>query len=308
MAFADVDPSQGAGTPPGAKGSDISPTGEGTLTEGEGGTSYQQIVEDGGTKIFGTDDISLLEQLDPHYKAGSSTEFIDEKDVDGYSQLIMSKTIDATPNENEFEITLEVKTRLNLSEITYAPNALVILVIDVSGSMGPNRNELYEDPATGQRTWTRMKVAEEAAKSFISSYSNIAGYEDSGVIRGLAVIKFGSNVECIQEWTNVAGYSAAQLNTMNNQSRLNGLDNTSVGAGTNVAGALRYANNLLNPSLFPNENWKDITNVHVILLSDGGPTCASTSDQTNRAPTASGTVSGSNNNQTARNNNLATTS
>ena len=275
MAFADVDPNHGNGVAPGAKGADISSTGEGTITEAEGGTSYQQIVEDGGTKVFGTDDVNSLEQLDPQYKAGSNTEFIDEENVDDFSQLIMSKTIEATPTENEFEITLEVKTRLNLSEITYAPNALVILVIDVSGSMGPGRNELYEDPATGLRTWTRMKVAEEAAKSFISSYSNIAGYEDSGVIRGLAVVKFGTNVECIQDWTNVAGYNAAQLNTMNNQSGLNNLDNDSVGAGTNVAGALKYANNLLDASVVPPE-WQNIQNVHVILLSDGGPTCATT--------------------------------
>ena len=57
-----------------------------------------------------------------------------EKTLEG-GKVIISKTIAGTETENEFEITLEVKTTETIENVSSAPDAAVVLVIDVSGSM-----------------------------------------------------------------------------------------------------------------------------------------------------------------------------
>jgi len=264
------------------------------------GDSGQQIEDEGGAKYFkkaSGPGATKYDKYDPQLKPGKTPpgttpdDFIDEEDPD--SLLMISKTIEETAIENNFNINLEVRTKIQPT--AYYPDALVILLIDVSGSMGVDRNELYPNPTNGSLTWTRMRVAEEAAKKFIDSYSAIpSSYTGPAVTRGLAVVKFGSNVERIQNWTNVA----VPANRTTAWNSVNGLNNTSVGAGTNVAGALRYANNLLGtvPAA-----WANITNVHIILLSDGGPTCASISTLTTITTNNLG-------NQAGRDANLAVTS
>ena len=48
----------------------------------------------------------------------------------------ISKTIAATGEENLFDITLNVKTKQEITQSTASPDAAVVLVLDVSGSMG----------------------------------------------------------------------------------------------------------------------------------------------------------------------------
>ena len=48
----------------------------------------------------------------------------------------ISKTIAPTGEENLFDITLKVKTQQEITQTTTSPDAAVVLVLDVSGSMG----------------------------------------------------------------------------------------------------------------------------------------------------------------------------
>jgi tricorn protease-like protein len=56
----------------------------------------------------------------------------------------VSKTIEGTAVENEFEITLQVQTTVDVDKIAIAPDAAVVLVIDISGSM----NNIYSGNKT----------------------------------------------------------------------------------------------------------------------------------------------------------------
>ncbi|MCL1829725.1 MAG: VWA domain-containing protein, partial [Oscillospiraceae bacterium] len=191
--------------------------------------------------------------------------------------VAITKSITDTVNgvrlpENEFEITLEVVTYEEVTEASVPADALVVLVMDVSGSM--NRNETYYVDGANR---TRMWVAVNAAKKFINGYADVGSY--TGVIRGLSIVAFGNSVKPLLGWTNVAGNASVGANALNAINTGSGQTPVSdLGAGTNVAGGLKYANNLLGavPGALSDPS-DPITNVHVILLSDGGPTGAATS-------------------------------
>jgi len=129
-----------------------------------------------------------------------------------------------------------------------------------------NRNELYDGT-------TRMGVAVDATKSFINKLADVDGYDgEEKIIHALSVVAFASDVVPLVTWENTidnSSYCNAQLNQISTTPSTSPLP--SIGAGTNVAGALRYANNLFD--VLP-EDWQDIENVSVILISDGGPTCS----------------------------------
>ena len=91
------------------------PTDAGPADSGATG-SAQQIENEGGTTYYKADGT----------KAESGT--LGENGV----VVEMSKTIEGTNTENEFDVTLQVKTNQKVTEIsTESPDAAVVLVLDV---------------------------------------------------------------------------------------------------------------------------------------------------------------------------------
>ena len=89
------------------------------LAAGDGGTQ-NQVVSEGGTVYYDKD--------------GKTVDAISLGDNN--SVVKMTKTVASTEKGNEFDVTLNVKTNQNLTELSSEnPDAAVVLVLDVSGSM-----------------------------------------------------------------------------------------------------------------------------------------------------------------------------
>ena len=169
-----------------------------------------------------------------------------EKTLEG-GKVIISKTIAGTETENEFEITLEVKTTETIENVSSAPDAAVVLVIDVSGSMD-------EDD--------RLSSAKAAAQAFINSFAKDAGNAQ----RKVAIVKFSGDYY-IDGAKTVQGWTEASSLVKTDGQQCAAIENLSAGGGTNLHAGLLLAKNLLNDS-----SVKDIENKSIVLLSDGKPT------------------------------------
>lgn len=213
-------------------------------------------------------------------------------------RVVMSKSIKGTEKENEFDITLTVSTKEELEKMTISPDAAVVLVMDVSGSM----DDRFSDRKS------RLTVAKEAAESFVNTYAA----EDVGTAkRMISIVEYGSDAYTLRGWTDAMQNKSAIVNDIKNLSRnvsyihddiVNNIIKRSgyfycnvdgcnaaarnysdmldpakhtvsknLGEATNIEGGLMLANNLL--SQLENDNsYKDIKNLHVILFTDGVPT------------------------------------
>ncbi len=193
----------------------------------------------------------------------------------------VKKTIEGTETENKFKITLDVKTTFDTKTVQVASDTDVVLVIDVSGSMGycsacgknheshghQYKGGLYcwkcgtseDDHASSSCKWkeSRLDAAKGAAKTFISQYANSS---ENGAQRNLAIVTFSGNAYTKMGWVNVAeGAQAANR----------AVDGLSADGGTNTHAGLMLARNLLkNRTASP----------YVILLTDGKPTYAMKDD------------------------------
>ena len=141
-------------------------------------TSAIQIVEDGGRVYY---------LADPQ-----------EGEVAGPTNFDVwtSKTIAGTPNEDEFEVTLQVGTTMKA-----IPNDVaVVLVMDTSGSMMMDKNGYKwgrngELPTDGRML--RIDYAREAALEFAEQLAENSG----GAQRMLSVVEFGNNAYTVLPWT-----------------------------------------------------------------------------------------------------------
>ena len=128
---------------------------------GGNGNSDTQIVNGGGTVFY-----------DKEGKPVNANELGDDGSV-----VKMSKTVAETGEENEFEVTLNVKTNQNVEELSSEnPDAAVVLVIDTSGSMkycsecdatyehksGWDWGTYYDHPFQ-----SRLSAAQSAANNFL---------------------------------------------------------------------------------------------------------------------------------------------
>lgn len=103
--------------------------------------------------------------------------------------VTISKEIQATDVENQFDITLTVKTDEAIEVSTKEPDAAIVLVIDVSTSMDycASCGQFY-----GHAHWcenqdqTRLDAAKEAAKDFLADYAQGA----EGAARYVSVIAY----------------------------------------------------------------------------------------------------------------------
>ena len=166
----------------------------------------------------------------------------------------VSKTIAGTELENVFDITLQVQTSVNVSQIVKEPDMAIVIVMDISNTMNSNFKGV-----------TRYAAAMTAAESFLDQFAanNSLGISKVGYVafNTDAHQIFGLQPCSTQEQAN------ALKNTMRTQTGriINAAGyNDSHSRFTNVEAGLAMASDMLNQ--VSNEN------KFIIFLSDGFPT------------------------------------
>ncbi len=172
--------------------------------------------------------------------------------ADGW--VLTDKTISAGTNENEFLITLDVRTKAEIENIVFSEDAAAVIVIDLSNSM----------------TEQRLANAKSAALAFAGKFAETG---NTDAIRKIAIVGFsgakmkkgghfdeGNNgitaARTYQAWTNA---SDASISSAINRMQADG--------GTCLQAGLILAKNLLN-----SDEVSGIANKNIIVLTDGKPT------------------------------------
>ena len=228
-------------------------------TNGGNGNSDTQIVYEGGTVFYD--------------KNGNR---VDASTLgDNNSVVEMSKTVEETDTENEFEVTLKVKTNQNVKELSSEnPNAAVVLVIDTSGSMkycsecdatyehnnGWDWGTYYDHPFQ-----SRLSAAQSAAKNFLKEFSELKTDDEDTAHRWVQIISFDTDATREQDWIDVSakdGLSTAE----------EVIDGLVANGGTNIEGGLLLANNNLTEAKEQGNKLDGVDYIYTILLTDGSPT------------------------------------
>ena len=200
-------------------------------------------------------------------------------------KVTISKEIAATGEENEFDITLKVVTEEAIEESTKSPDAAVVLVIDVSGSMDRCVNcgeeDHHEQDCTYRKSGrdvttsqTRLYHAKDAAKSFLRTY---AGFSDDkpfkapNARREVAIVAYSKSAQLIMPWKDVNATSESKAEEL-----LSGkggvysyIDSLKADGKTNIDAGLKVAEKDLLPDVSSGANKVD--NRFVVLLTDGQP-------------------------------------
>ena len=228
-------------------------------TNGDNGNSDTQIVYEGGKVFYNKDG----KQVD--------TSNLGDKD----SVVEMSKTVEKTDKENEFLVTLNVKTNQNLTELSSEnPDAAVVLVLDVSSSMNwcvkCGGSSYYHGHDHQFRS--RLAAAKEAACSFLEDFSELSAGDGDPAHRWVKIIEFASGASTVenrdnttQGWIDVS--STDGLKTA--KGLVNDLD---ANGGTNIEAGLQLARNNLYQRNQENSPIHDVDYLYTILLTDGKPT------------------------------------
>lgn len=210
----------------------------------------------------------------------------------------ISKTIAPTGEENLFDITLKVKTQQEITQTTTSPDAAVVLVLDVSGSMGycadcgteetshgHNFTDRYGAGAFGTKpdgycdkcgltstnhwsfgmcsgfTESRLNAAKATAAQFLQKFAASA----AGAERQVAVVTFSSGANAMDFGYGTYWLDVAEGNNLTTV--VNAINNLSADGGTNMDAGLRVAYKLLTQSAIASIDYRN-----VILLTDGEPT------------------------------------
>ena len=206
------------------------------------------------------------------YSGGALSYDEDGTPTDGNGVVSVSKTIAATGNENEFDITLEVKTTEDVTKMEFTPDTAVVLTIDISGSMAYNA----AGNSTNDAAARRMNIAKDAAKAFIDDYAAGA----NGASRYISVVVFGLTAKVIQDWVDVGSNPAnasavkAQIDKIKDSTAASA-GNYPLENGTFMQGGLLVSRNLYNKELYNGP--ASVDNRFVVLLTDGNPNCWITS-------------------------------
>ncbi len=191
----------------------------------------------------------------------------------------LSKTLEGTEKENEFIVTLQVKTNQKLVEIPAStPDAAVVLVLDVSNSMddcmtcGNEKNEKHN----GHQYESRLSKAQAAARNFLNKFANETNAQ-SGDRRMVSIVTFGSNArnelyaQKQVNWVDVrtADGMTKATEVVNGTAVAHG--NSKIG-GTNIEGGLMLAKNILNAGRQSGGDIENVSYLYTILLTDGNPT------------------------------------
>ena len=183
--------------------------------------------------------------------------------------VALSKTIEATDQENIFDITLSVDTSLEKdTNITASCDSAVVLTIDMSGSMDDHEmdGKLY------------VTVAKEKAIAFAEQYAATAA---QNVKRMLAVVYFDTDASVKQEWIDVSTKSG--LDTA--KRAINGL---AISSNSNQICTNFDAGVILSKNLFGMSKVSGIpaSKCWTVILSDGAPTVTVNSDESTLTSTS----------------------
>lgn len=171
----------------------------------------------------------------------------------GDGAVTIQKTAKATDTENEYEITLDIKTKDNVEVTTQAQDAAVVLVVDVSNSMAWDMG----GKETTKEEAKRLYIAKAKAKDFLKKYAENAGNSK----RYVSVVQFGTNAKRL-------GTAFVDVNTEAGLKAANGfIDDLDYDGGTNIEAGFALAGNIINE-----QSVKNVSNKSVILLTDGAPT------------------------------------
>ncbi|MDR1117452.1 MAG: Cna B-type domain-containing protein [Oscillospiraceae bacterium] len=211
--------------------------------------------------------------------------------------VAVSKTIASNGPENEFSITLDVKTRMDVENDVTPSDASVVLVLDMSGSMyrcaecGSGSSGSYGTHAnscshynrnnnTITENQTRFAAVRSAAADFINTFADDSGKAD----RYVGIVLFGSSGVAQQisgtYWVNVstAAGKAAVLNYLSTLKAFTNNNNTATnGYYTSIESGLAVARNLYIKSgtgisgnrVLPIPAGGAIENNNVVLFTDG---------------------------------------
>lgn len=236
-------------------------------TDGNGGTEVPKKTsqEQVGNYYEADDDTGAFDSTATPTVLEGSTQ---KSYADG--KVLVNKTIKGTDKENEFEITLDVTTKRDIIEEAAPEDSVTVLVIDRSGSMGGSDNGI-----------NRLSSVQQAAKTFIDSYKS------NDADRKIAIVTFSGidtadwpKLDATNGATTELGWTDASDAKVKNK-----IDSITANGGTNLQAGLQLAKNLISQDI-KNSKGESITNKNIILLSDGEPTYALTSD----ADTTSTTV------------------
>ncbi|MCI7193255.1 Cna B-type domain-containing protein [bacterium] len=187
--------------------------------------------------------------------------------------VTVNKEVEGTGEENVFNITLTVTTTEQLEEIETSPDAAAVLVIDRSGSM----EEITTiKGSSGQKEEVeRISAAKTAARNFVNSFI-VEG--ENAPKRLVSIVSFASNAKKVIGWSSsqsdltraIRGIKVSPPSIFDRNDR-----------ETNMEAGLQLALNLIKNPNDPSLN--GISNVNVILLTDGCPTQhIDDNDKTNR--------------------------
>ena len=168
--------------------------------------------------------------------------------------VTVSKTISGTDLENVFDITLEVQTNQNISEVANEPDMAVVIVMDISNTMNTNFGGV-----------TRYAAAMTAAEQFLDSFAdnNTLGVSKVGYV---AFNTDAHEIFGLRKCTNRNDANALK-NTMRTETgkiiNASGYSD-SHSRFTNIEAGLAKASDMLNAVTNKNK--------FIIFLSDGFPT------------------------------------
>ncbi|MCL1858786.1 MAG: Cna B-type domain-containing protein [Oscillospiraceae bacterium] len=250
-------------------------------------TSAEQIEKNGGTQYYKKDGTDATSRSD--------------------AWVGISKTIEGTDVENEFEITLTVETKQESSTVNENLDASAVLVLDMSGSMWfcatcgsgnngslgthSNVNNSTTNPCYSRRgqaiteAQTRYYALREAAKTFVDTFAQDEdeAYLTDGTSRYISIVVFGSSgvAQTIggNYWVDVATEAGrtAVTSYLNGLTAFTNTSNTATnGYYTAIECGLAVARNLYIRSNVTNTNNRilpkaTITNNNVVLFTDGVP-------------------------------------
>ena len=169
-------------------------------------------------------------------------------------KVTVSKTIEGTDRENVFDITLQVQTTENVSEIYTAPDMAVVIVMDISNTMKADFGDV-----------TRYAAAMDAAEAFLDQF---AANNSLGVSK-IGYVAFNTDAHRIFDLQScsTSEQATALKNTMRTQTgtiiNMAGYKDDH-SRFTNIEAGLAMASDMLNSVQNKNK--------YIIFLSDGFPT------------------------------------
>ncbi|MGN0703106.1 MAG: SpaA isopeptide-forming pilin-related protein [Lentihominibacter sp.] len=216
-------------------------------------------VKSAKSRTFSARSASL--SVDEDGSDDTSTQSSDEQVVDKGGTntsedgaVSVSKTISGTDLENVFDITLQVQTSQNISEITEEPDMAVVIVMDISNTMNSNFGGV-----------TRYAAAMTAAEEFLDEFVK----NNSKGISKVGYVAFNTDAHQIFGLQSCSAKEQADAlkNTMRTQTgsiiNADGYKDAH-SRFTNVEAGLAMASDMLNGVTNKNK--------YIIFLSDGFPT------------------------------------